>query len=134
LIDSGFRRCAEEGLRLSATDVMRAMADRAALYDHMRRFHLNHDVLLTPTMPTTAIAAGLEVPADGSFGDQWFNWSPYTWPFNVTGQPAANVPVGLAPDGLPVGLQIVAPHRREDTVLRVAQGIEMLAGFRFLDG
>ncbi|MGL5137665.1 MAG: amidase family protein, partial [Beijerinckiaceae bacterium] len=132
-IDEGFRRCAEAGRKLHATDVMRAMADRAALHDHMRRFHENHDALLTPTMPVTAITAGLEVPADGSFGNEWFGWSPYTWPFNVSGQPAASVPVGLAPDGLPVGLQIVAPHRREDTVLRVARGVEMLADFRFLN-
>jgi aspartyl-tRNA(Asn)/glutamyl-tRNA(Gln) amidotransferase subunit A len=133
-IDAGFRRCAEEGSRLLAIDVMRAMADRAALHDQMRRFHEGYDALLTPTMPTTAIAAGLDVPANGFFGDRWFDWSPYTWPFNVTGQPAGSVPVGLAPDGMPVGLQIVAAHRREDIVLRVARGVEMLADFRFLDG
>jgi aspartyl-tRNA(Asn)/glutamyl-tRNA(Gln) amidotransferase subunit A len=131
-IDTGFMRCALAGQKLSATDVLQALQERAALYETMRQYHERFDVLITPTMPTTAIEAGVEVPRDGSFGDQWFNWSPYTWPFNVTGQPAASVPVGLASDGLPIGLQIVGPTHREDLVLRVAKGVEMLSAFPLL--
>jgi aspartyl-tRNA(Asn)/glutamyl-tRNA(Gln) amidotransferase subunit A len=133
-VDGGFMICALAGQKLSATDVLQAMMDRAALYEVMRRYHERYDVLLTPSMPTTAIEAGIEVPRDGSFGDQWFNWSPYTWPFNVTGQPGASVPVGLASDGLPIGLQIIGPKGREDLVLRVAKGVEMLSGFPLLEG
>ena len=133
-VDAGFLACAEAGRSLSATDVLQALADRAALYETMRQYHQRFDLLLTPTMPTTAIEAGVEVPRDGSFGDQWFNWSPYTWPFNVTGQPAASVPVGLASDGMPVGLQIVGAPRREDLVLRLAKGVEMLSDFPRLEG
>jgi aspartyl-tRNA(Asn)/glutamyl-tRNA(Gln) amidotransferase subunit A len=132
-IDTGFMRCALAGQKLSATDVLQALQDRAALYETMRQYHERFDVLVTPTMPTTAIEAGVEVPRDGSFGDQWFNWSPYTWPFNVTGQPAASVPVGLGADGLPIGLQIVGPMHREDLVLRVAKGVEMLSAFPMLE-
>jgi aspartyl-tRNA(Asn)/glutamyl-tRNA(Gln) amidotransferase subunit A len=132
-VDAGFRRCAAAGAALSATDVLQAMADRAGLYETMRRYHERFDLLLTPTMPVTAIDAGVEVPRDGSFGAEWFDWSPYTWPFNVTGQPAASVPVGLAGHGLPIGLQIVGPKGREDLVLRAAKGVEMLAGFGRLD-
>ena len=131
-VDAGFRRCATSGAQLSATDVLQAMGERAALYETMRRFHERYDLLLTPTMPVTAIEAGVEVPRDGSFGAEWFDWSPYTWPFNVTGQPAASVPIGLAPDGLPIGLQIVGPKGREDLVLRVAKGVELLADFPLL--
>jgi aspartyl-tRNA(Asn)/glutamyl-tRNA(Gln) amidotransferase subunit A len=133
-VDAGFMACARVGEKLSATDVMQAMIDRAALHETMRRYHERFDLLLTPTMPTTAIEAGVEVPSDGSFGDQWFNWSPYTWPFNVTGQPGASVPVGLASDGLPIGLQIIGPKGREDLVLRAAMGVEMLAAFPVLEG
>jgi aspartyl-tRNA(Asn)/glutamyl-tRNA(Gln) amidotransferase subunit A len=132
-VDAGFRRCAAIGETLSAVDMTQALSARAALYETMRRFHVRYDLLLTPTMPTTAIEAGVEVPRDGSFGDEWFNWSPYTWPFNVTGQPAASVPVGLDSDGLPIGLQIVGPLHREDLVLRAARGVEMLSGFPLLD-
>jgi aspartyl-tRNA(Asn)/glutamyl-tRNA(Gln) amidotransferase subunit A len=132
-IDKGFIRCAALGQALTATDVLQAFMDRAALYEKMRVFHAQYDVLLTPTMPTTAIEAGVEVPRDGSFGDQWFDWSPYTWPFNITGQPAASVPVGLANDGLPIGLQIVGAPHREDLVLRVAKGVELLSDFPLLE-
>jgi len=132
-VDPGFLRCAAAGAKLAATDVLQALADRAALYETMRVFHERHDLLLTPTMPLTAIEAGVEVPRDGSFETDWFDWSPYTWPFNVTGQPAASVPVGLASDGLPIGLQIVGPKGREDLVLRAAKGVELLAGFPLLD-
>ena len=132
-IDAGFMLCALAGQKLSATDVLQALQERAALYETMRKYHERFDVLITPTMPTTAIEAGVEVPRDGSFGDQWFNWSPYTWPFNVTGQPAASVPVSLASNGMPIGLQIVGPIHREDLVLRVAKGVEMLSGFSVLD-
>ncbi|MFM9974358.1 MAG: amidase [Beijerinckiaceae bacterium] len=132
-VDAGLRRCAAIGERLSAVDMTQALSDRATLYETMRRFHERHDLLLTPTMPVTAIEAGVEVPRDGSFGDEWFNWSPYTWPFNVTGQPAASVPIGFASDGLPIGLQVVGPLQREDLVLRAARGIELLSDFPMLD-
>ncbi|MGL4634642.1 MAG: amidase [Beijerinckiaceae bacterium] len=132
-IDKGFMKCAAIGQTLAATDVLQAMMDRAALYEKMRLFHERFDVLVTPTMPTTAIEAGVEVPRDGSFGDQWFDWSPYTWPFNVTGQPASSVPVALASDGLPIGLQVVGPLHREDIVLRVSKGIELLSDFPLLE-
>jgi len=132
-VDPGFMACARAGQKLAATDVLQAMIDRSALYETMRLYHERFDVLLTPQMPTTAIEAGVEVPRDGSFGDQWFNWSPYTWPFNVTGQTGASVPVALASDRLPIGLQIIAPKGREDLVLRVAKGVEMLSDFPMLD-
>ena len=59
----------------------------------MLRFHERYDLLLTPTMPVTALKVGREVPDSGDFGDDWINWSPYTYPFNLTQQPAASVPV-----------------------------------------
>ena len=64
-------------------------------------------------MPMTALKVGLVVPDDGSFGDDWINWSPYTYPFNLTQQPAASVPCGLARNGLPMGAQIVGPLRAD---------------------
>jgi aspartyl-tRNA(Asn)/glutamyl-tRNA(Gln) amidotransferase subunit A len=65
-----------------------------------------------------------EMPETGDFGDDWLNWSPYTYPFNLTQQPAASVPSGLAGNGLPMGVQIVGPPRADHLVLRVARVIE----------
>jgi aspartyl-tRNA(Asn)/glutamyl-tRNA(Gln) amidotransferase subunit A len=64
-------------------------------------------------MPIPALEAGRVTPADGSYGDNWLNWSPYTYPFNLTQQPAASVPCGFSSDGLPIGLQIVGPARQD---------------------
>jgi aspartyl-tRNA(Asn)/glutamyl-tRNA(Gln) amidotransferase subunit A len=131
-VDERFVACAERGRKLSATDVLQALADRAALHDKMRRFHERHDLLITPTMPITAFEAGRDMPASGDFDGEWFGWSPYTWPFNVTGQPGASVPVGQDADGLPIGLQIIGPQGAEALVLRAARCAEALAAFPLL--
>jgi aspartyl-tRNA(Asn)/glutamyl-tRNA(Gln) amidotransferase subunit A len=83
-------------------------------------------------MPIPAIEAGRDAPADGSFGSDWVNWSPYTYPFNLTGQPAASVPIGKTKAGLPVGLQIVGPARKDHLVMRAARALESAAGYRGL--
>jgi aspartyl-tRNA(Asn)/glutamyl-tRNA(Gln) amidotransferase subunit A len=75
-------------------------------------------------MPLTAFEVGLVAPADGSYGDDWITWSPYTYPFNLTQQPAASVPCGLARNGLPMGAQIVGRLRADTLVLRAAQTAE----------
>jgi len=99
----------------------------------MVHFHEKYDLLLTPQMPTPAIEAGRVTPADGSYGDNWLNWSPYTYPFNLTQQPAASVPCGFSSDGLPIGLQIVGPARCDHLVLRAARAFESARPFQFID-
>ena len=74
----------------------------------MVRFHERYDLLLTPQMPLPAIEVGHVTPPEGGWGDEWIGWSPYTYPFNLTQQPAASVPCGFTSDGLPIALQIVA--------------------------
>lgn len=85
-------------------------------------FHGSYDLLVTPTLPVTAFEAGVEVPK-GSGYRRWTGWTPFTYPFNLTQQPAATVPVGTDGDGLPVGLQIVAARHRDDLVLRTAHAL-----------
>lgn len=120
-LDPGFRKLAEEGLDVGVEAIDAGHAARARLVAAMRRVHLDYDLLITPTMPTTA------PPADITYHsidfDRWDHAVPYTVPFNLTGQPAASIPVGVTSDGLPVGLQIVATHHREDLVLRAARAI-----------
>jgi aspartyl-tRNA(Asn)/glutamyl-tRNA(Gln) amidotransferase subunit A len=61
----------------------------------------------------------------GSGLRRWTGWTPFTYPFNMTQQPAATVPVGVDGDGLPVGLQLVAARHRDDLVLRAAHALEL---------
>ncbi|MGN6570023.1 MAG: amidase [Pseudolabrys sp.] len=131
-MDPGLRAMAEQGAGVSLADYLAAHARRAELYRHMLRFHERYDLLLTPQMPLPALEAGRVTPADGRFGDDWINWSPYTYPFNLTGQPAASVPCGFSADGLPIALQIVGPPRNDALVLRAARAFEAARPFKFL--
>ena len=128
-MDEGLRRMADFGRSVSLADHLAAHTQRTELALHMLRFHERYDLLLTPQMPTTAIEAGRITPADGRFGDEWINWSPYTYPFNLTQQPAASVPCGFASDGLPMALQIVGPPRGDALVLRAARAYESARPF-----
>jgi aspartyl-tRNA(Asn)/glutamyl-tRNA(Gln) amidotransferase subunit A len=131
-MDPGLRRMAEAGRRYTLKDYLAVHAQRAALAEHMRLFHERYDLLLTPQMPLPAIEAGRVTPADGRFGEDWINWSPYTYPFNLTQQPAASVPCGFASDGLPLALQIVGPPRNDALVLRAARAYESACPFAML--
>ena len=93
---------------------------RAALGRHMSIFHRRYDLLITPTLPIAAFAAGEEVPPGSCLG-RWVEWTPFSYPFNLTGQPAVSIPCGFTDEGLPVGLQIVGPRYGEALVLRAAQ-------------
>jgi len=132
-MDPGFLKLAEEGTRYSLADYLAAFTARQDLALVMERFHQKYDLLLTPQMPTPAIEAGRVTPADGSYGDNWLNWSPYTYPFNLTQQPAASAPCGFSSEGLPIGLQIVGPARCDHLVLRAARAFESARPFEFVD-
>ena len=104
---------------MSLNDFNTALEARAALVARMAAFHENYDVLVSPMLPITAFAAGHNVPP-GSGMDEWTQWTPFTYPFNLTQQPAASVPCGLA-NGLPVGLHVVAARFADEKVLRVCR-------------
>ncbi|PBC63415.1 amidase [Streptomyces sp. Tue6028] len=122
LLDPGLREICALGARFGALDYLAAVDVRMELGRRMGRFHQSYDVLVTPTLPLTAFEAGAEVPARSGHR-RWTGWTPFTYPFNMTQQPAATVPVGVDGDGLPVGLQIVAARHRDDLVLRTAQAL-----------
>jgi aspartyl-tRNA(Asn)/glutamyl-tRNA(Gln) amidotransferase subunit A len=123
-IDPGFVAVAEKGRGILGADFVLAANARGALYLAMERFHETYDLLLTPTLATAAFEAGHNTPPDGRFGQNWINWAPYSFPFNLTGQPAATVPCGLTESGLPVGLQIVGAIHRDGQVLRASRAFE----------
>ncbi|TGE00595.1 amidase [Methylobacterium nonmethylotrophicum] len=107
---------------LTAAHLQAAQDAARAHCQAMQRFHQAHDLLVTPTLPMPAFAAGLNTPDPGRF-PRWYDWTPLTWPFNLSRQPAASVPCGTAA-GLPVGLQIVGPPFGEMTVLRASRIVE----------
>jgi aspartyl-tRNA(Asn)/glutamyl-tRNA(Gln) amidotransferase subunit A len=122
-VDAGLRRSVEEAGPLSASQFLDATAARMDLGVRMGRFHETYDVLLTPTLPIPAFPVGQDVPS-GWPSPYWTSWTPYTYPFNMTQQPAASVPCGFTRAGLPVGLQVVGPRHGDRLVLRVARAYE----------
>jgi aspartyl-tRNA(Asn)/glutamyl-tRNA(Gln) amidotransferase subunit A len=114
---------AEQGARSSAVDYLTAMAVRNDLGTTMGEFHARHALLLTPTLPIPAFEAGVEVPP-GWPRERWTSWTPFTYPFNMTQQPAASVPCGFTRGGLPIGLQIVGPRHADRAVLSAAHAFQ----------
>ena len=125
-IDPGLRAALERHGDFSASDFLDATAVRMKLGRDMGLLHERYDVLLTPTLPITAFAAGVDVPA-GSASLDWTSWTPYSYPFNLTQQPAITVPCGVTSENLPVGLQIVGPRHADARILRVAAAYEAAA-------
>ena len=121
-MDRGLVDVAAEGARIGAVGYLKAMAVRGDLGVRMGEFHERYDLLVTPTLPITAFEAGVEVPP-GWPRERWTSWTPFTYPFNMTQQPAASVPCGLV-NGLPVGLQIVGPRHADGRVLALAHAFQ----------
>jgi aspartyl-tRNA(Asn)/glutamyl-tRNA(Gln) amidotransferase subunit A len=122
-IDPGLAAIAAEGSAHSALDYASALGERDRLAIAMSRFHEEWDLLLTPALPLAAFTAGREVP-EGAADPRWPGWTPFTYPFNLTQQPAATVPCGFTAAGLPAGLQIVGPRYADALVLRAARAYE----------
>lgn len=96
---------------------------RYALRDRMVNFFTGYDVLVSPTLPISSLEASRNIP-EGLEDRSLVSWAFYTYPFNLTGQPAASVCAGIASDGMPVGLQIVGRTLGEYDVMRAAAAIE----------
>jgi aspartyl-tRNA(Asn)/glutamyl-tRNA(Gln) amidotransferase subunit A len=133
LADPGLLAEAAHGPAISAFDHIRAQLRRAELHNALARFHERFDLLLTPALPLPAFEAGHVLPPSGGWGEAWTDWAPFSYPFNLTQQPAASIPCGLTAGGLPVGLQIVGPIGADALVLRASRAFEAAHPFPTLD-
>lgn len=123
LLDPGLLRFTEQCQHTTLTHFTAAQEARAALVARMSEFHSRYDLLVCPMMPITAFEAGHDVPP-GSGLEDWMKWSPFSYPFNLTQQPAASLPCGFSSAGLPIGLQVVGARFADDQVLRVCRAYE----------
>ena len=130
LVDPGLREVAAQGEKITADQLLDAQMKRGALGVHMNLFHREYDLLLTPTLSIAAFDAGKEV-ADKMLPERWTDWTPFSFPFNLTQQPAASIPCGLTKAGLPVGLHIVGPRYADAVVLRAARAFETARPLQF---
>jgi aspartyl-tRNA(Asn)/glutamyl-tRNA(Gln) amidotransferase subunit A len=128
-LSPGLRTIVERGATRTAADLARAFTARtrwcARLVDRLAPY----DLVLTPTLPCVAFPAGDDAPATiAGRSVSYLSWTAFTYPFNLSGQPAATVPCGLV-DGLPVGLQIVGRRLEDALVLRAAHLFEQARPF-----
>ncbi|GLY30964.1 amidase family protein [Kineosporia sp. NBRC 101731] len=128
LMDPGLVRLGPLAEQYSLADHYSTLTARRAFNAALSSLLDAVDLLVMPTLPLTAFAADAEVPEGGEAGAPlpWITWTPYTYPFNITGQPAISLPCGFDPHGLPVGLQIVGPWAGDDRVLTYAATAEHL--------
>ena len=123
--DPDFRAQAELGRHISALHVQQLQARRVDLGSRMRQFMQHYDLLVTPSIAVPAF----EIRAPGSVPmtpEAMLSWTPFSYPFNLTQQPACTVPCGLTADGLPIGIQFVGPMFRDDLVLRAGAAYEAI--------
>lgn len=126
-LDPGLRRVVNEGLKLRGTDFANALAARHDFWEQVRRVYERFDLLLCPTLPVAPFAVGQD-DADPLEGEKLgpLQWTRFTYPFNLTGQPTASVPAGWTKAGLPVGLQIIGNRFDDRLVLQASRTWEQI--------
>ncbi|MGA6156856.1 amidase [Stenotrophomonas sp. NPDC087984] len=124
------RENTEEGRKLSGPDVARAEMLHTQLYHRVREFFGRYDVLLLPVSQVLPFDVGIEYPTEvaGVAMDDYLDWMRSAYLISSTGSPALSVPAGFTPGGLPVGVQIVGPHRADFAVLQVGHAFEQATG------
>ena len=124
-MDPGLVACIGEGLRYSVVDYIEARGRKLAYWDSVRPLFEKYSLLLTPTLSVAAFPVGRLNPEGWpQHAWDWIGWASFSYPFNFTGQPAATVPAGFTPAGLPVGLQIVGRRFADLTVLQASAAFE----------
>lgn len=121
----------ERGRNLRGSDIGRAENLRNHLYHEMRDFFEKYDALLLPVSQVPAFDANLEYPEsiNGIQMESYLEWMKSCYYISATGNPALSVPCGFTNDGLPLGLQIVGPHRGDYEVLRIGYAYEQATEF-----
>lgn len=119
-LDPGFARLIAQAPAIRLEDHLRTLQARAAFNRKVAESFRDVDLLVMPMAPVEPFAAEADGPADmdQTVPVPWARWTPFSYPFNLTGQPAATVPCGWTPSGMPVGLQVIGRRFADDTVLQ----------------
>ena len=125
ITDPDFAAEAHLGEPMTSLEVQRLVLRRGDLGSTMRQFMQRYELIVTPSVAVPAFEAK---PAGHTPFDPevMLGWTPFSYPFNLTQQPAITVPCGLTSDGLPIGLQLVGPMFADALVLRAARAYEQL--------
>jgi amidase len=121
----------EEGRRLSGPQVAWAERKRTALYQRVRAFLETYEFLVLPVsqVPPFDVRQPYVAEINGVPMETYIDWMRSCYYISATGLPAISVPCGFTPEGLPVGVQIVARHQDEFGLLQIAHAFEQATGF-----
>jgi aspartyl-tRNA(Asn)/glutamyl-tRNA(Gln) amidotransferase subunit A len=122
LIDPVIKSIIAGAEQITRAQFQTAMTQRDALATAMAQFHESYDLLLCPIMPGPPWQAGRATPEP--YGEENWSWCPFAYPFNLTRQPAASVPMGLDANNLPLAVQLVAANGRDELLLRASFALE----------
>jgi aspartyl-tRNA(Asn)/glutamyl-tRNA(Gln) amidotransferase subunit A len=132
LMDQGLQDTCAYAARYTVGDFLDYQQGRVQVGEAMKRFNQKYDLLITPATAIPAFEVGKVMPdlppGINASGFEWTWWTPFSYPFNLTQQPAMSVNCGFTTAGLPIGLQIVAPAYREDLALAAAAAFESVRG------
>ena len=126
-LEPSFSNFVEKGKQYTMFDFMDAEAKRAENALHLKKIFRNVDAIVGPTLPVLPFNSGQNVP-EGFKEEQLFSWLPFTYPFNLTKNPASTINVNFSNSGLPIGLQIVADIYKDKTCFELAYFIEQTMG------
>ena len=133
-MDPGFVACIEAGAKITMADYQKMRLAKYAYCADINHFFDDWDFLLTPAVSVAAFPATLLQPAHWPQHPwDWLSWAEFSYPFNLSQNPAASIPCGFTRDGLPVGLQIVGRRFDDLGVLQMSaafEGIRPWAGTR----
>jgi amidase len=125
------KREIEEGLRLSSADVARAETAHGQIWRRFQAFLEKYEYFVLPTSQLPPFDVNVPYPTEiaGVKFDNYIDWQKSCWYISATGNPAASVPGGFTPEGLPVGVQIVGRNKEDFSVLQMAHAFEQATGF-----
>jgi aspartyl-tRNA(Asn)/glutamyl-tRNA(Gln) amidotransferase subunit A len=131
-LDPGFARLIERSRAITIAEHLRTLQDRAAFNRRAEESFRDFDLLVTPMVPIDPFAAEADGPPDMDLSTPvpWARWTPFSAPFNITGQPAASIPCGWSNAGFPVGLQVIGPRFHDARVLQFCAAWERLFDWR----
>ncbi len=128
LISPNLVKMIDAGMSVGGVQLLDALYRRYTLYEELAQLFKTYDLLVTPTMPCTAFGHGLMFPPQiAGKAASTLAFMCFTYPLNMTGMPAAAVPLGLAKDGLPVSMQVIGPLWGDLKVLQAAKAFEEIA-------
>jgi amidase len=121
----------EEGLRLTVADITRAEIAHGLIWRRFQAFLEKYEYFVLPTTQVPAFDINMPYPTEiaGVKFDSYIDWMKSCWYISATGNPAASVPGGFTPEGLPVGVQIVGRDKEDFSVLQMAHAFEQATGF-----